>query len=149
MPLTLHFGVIDVPYAQAPGAKPRAGRFETTGDVAEHLEREYDIMQHFYDWHGQQVADALHDGLVGTLESYAMGAPVRLDPFTTGVSKIEDEFKTFLSLKEMDMRVPGVPTMAAQRGVSHRFKNPTKRRAPRPSFVDTGLFESSMRAWVD
>jgi len=41
--------------------------------------------------------------------------------------------------------------------VSHRFANPTHRRvkgaglvrrAPRPSFIDTGLYQASFKAWV-
>ena len=65
-------------------------------------------------------------------------------------ANIETRFRHFLSQKEMDsLGVPGVPTKAALAGVSHRFKHPYAKRAPRPSFIDTGLYEASFRAWVE
>jgi hypothetical protein len=39
--------------------------------------------------------------------------------------------------------------LAALHGVSHRFKHPYARRARRPSFIDTGLYQNSFAAWVD
>ncbi|EJC5177426.1 DUF1353 domain-containing protein [Salmonella enterica] len=40
----------------------------------------------------------------------------------------------------------GVPTARALEGISKRFKN--RKGEPRPSFIDTGMFQASMRAWV-
>lgn len=79
-----------------------------------------------------------------------MGAPVSLDPFGSATSKIEDRFKQMLSTRELDsLGFPGIPTAAAQRGVNHRFKHPYKKRAARPSFIDTGTFQASAKAWVE
>ena len=76
-----------------------------------------------------------------------MGAPPRTDPFAAGTSAVEQQFKSFIGAKGLDGD-PGVPTLASLRGVSHRFKN--RRGAPgRPSFVDTGLYLNSFKAWVD
>lgn len=156
MPLTLHLGVSDVPYVQPANAtrgssKTHAGkiRYATTGDIAEKLERDYGVMEHFFEWHGGEIAADLEEGLKGALESYALGAPVQLEPFGSGIAKVEERFRDFLSTKEMDSRIAGVPTQAAQRGVSHRFKRPYAKHPPRPSFVDTGLYEASMKAWID
>ena len=165
MPLTLHFGVLDIPYVeQTPPAKkaplrrrPRphkahAKRYGsiTTGDVAEILEAKYGVMQAFYDAHESDVLKDIENGLQGAIESFMMGAPPRLDPFGSGISQIEDRFKQFLSTGEAErVGIPGTPTEAAQRGVSHRFKHPYARRAPRPSFIDTGLYQASFKAWID
>lgn len=140
---TLHLGVIDLPYTYGSGSK-------TTGDVAEILEDKYHVMEHFYELHSVQIVENISDSLVGSFESLMSGAPPRGDLYAGGTAKIEEAFKNFLTNKEMDaLGYPGVPTAAAQRGVSHRFKKPYKKRAPRPSFIDTGLYESSFKAWVD
>lgn len=147
---TLHLGVLDVPYVNAPsGTKGKSAAGEkTTGDIAEILEAKYGIFQTFVEIHGDDVAKALEDSVAGALESVLMGAPPRNDLHGAGTSKIETMFKDFLSKQEMDGRgVAGVPTQAALKGVNHRLKR--KRGAPRPSFIDTGLYQSSMRAWVD
>ena len=108
-------------------------------------------MQHFWQIHGQEVADDLAESLSGSIETFLMGGPISLDPTGTATSKIEDRFKQMLSMRELDaIGYPGIPTAAAQAGVSHRFKSGfNKNKAPRPSFVDTGLFSSSFRAWVE
>lgn len=160
---TLHLGVVDVPYAppqQAPRKAPkrpgkaRARRARqnqniTTGDVAEILEAKYHVMEIFYEEHQADVANDLAESMKNAVESLLLGAPPSLDPFGAATSSIENRMKQFLSNREMEsLGYPGVPTMAALMGVSHRFKNPYKRRAARPSFVDTGLYMASMKAWV-
>lgn len=155
--LTLHLGVIDVPYAEAPGParaarRGRAARYRnvTTGDVAGWLEDRYGVVEAFWEKHGDAAVGELADALEGAIESFAMGAPASLQPFGSGLSKIEDRFKQFLSTKEIEsMGIPGVPTQAALRGVSHRFKRAYVRRPARPSFIDTGLYQASFKAWMD
>lgn len=137
----IHLGVTELPYSTAGG--------KTTGDVAEILEDKYHIVEVFYEQHKDAVVGFLEDSVQGALESLVMGAPVTLAPLAGGLSKIEEKFKRFLSDKEMDrLGYPGVPTAASLRGVSHRFKKPYARRAPRPSFIDSGLYQSSFRAWT-
>ena len=140
---TLHLGVNDVPYDY------KGSEGQSTGDVAETLEAQYSIMQTFFEVHGQEIADALAEAAVGSLENILMGAPVANHPFIAGETEIQRMFGQFLDLKEMDGRAAGVPTRAALNGVNHRMKDPFAKRAERPSFIDTGLYQSSFRAWVD
>lgn len=152
--MILHLGVIDIPYAQAPPrrrARKVTSGTQTTGDVAGWLENKYGVMQSFYDTKKDQVAAAIENGLQGALENMMMGrSSFAVDPFGAATSTIEDSFKQFLATKEIEgLGIAGVPTQAALRGVSHRMKRPYARRAPRPSFIDTGLYQSSFKAWVD
>ena len=162
---TLHLGVIDIPYAgpgystpsttrkSRPSKRPRArgGPISiSTGDVAEILEAEYHIMETFYELHEAMIAQEATDSVQDAIDALVMGAPHTLDPFGSVMQTIEARFKQFLSLREMDrLGIPGVPTKAAQMGVSHRFKHPYARRAERPSFIDTGQYQASFKAWVD
>lgn len=149
---TLHLGVIDLPYSRAPGRRKKstAGTV-TTGDVAGWLENRYHILEHFWQAHGAEVAADLEKSLQGAVESLFMGAPVQHDPFGTGTNEIEKRMKAFLSTQEIErIGFPGIPTKAALRGVSHRKKHPYRKGNPRrPSFIDTGLMQSSYKAWVE
>lgn len=151
MPI-LHLGVVDVPYVRAPSNRRKRGKVRagtvTTGDVATWLENRYQVMETFVQLHEADMARDLEDSLSGSLESFLMGAPVSLDPLGGATSKIEDRFKQFLSQAEIEkLGRPGVPTQAALAGKSSRFKG--KRGKRRPSFIDTGLYQSSMKVWVD
>ena len=138
----LVFGVNDVPYV-GPGSV-------TTGDVAEILEARYGIMQFFFDEHNADVVAALDDVMRDRLDNLLMGAPVPDTLFQEGdLSEVEDAFRRFLDAKEMDGRVPGVPTQAALRGVSHRFSKPYAKRPERPSFIDTGQYQANFVARVE
>lgn len=143
MTLTLHLGVNEVPYADKAGT--------TTGDVAEILEAKYHPMELFFEIHQRDVVAALEDGLVGAFENMLMGAPVSQNPFGEGEAKIEQDFKTFLDMGEMEaLGYPGVPTEAALKGVNHRLKHPyAKANSRRPSLVDTGAYQQNFRAWVE
>ena len=147
MGLALHLGVVDIPY-QAPG---KSKSTTTTGDVAEILEAKYHVMRLFFELHGPFCAKALEKGLAGALEHLLMGAPTKLDPFAEGAGQISDRFKQFLNNREIErLGYPGVPTKAALKGVNHRFAHPyAKANKRRPSFIDTTLYQDSMRAWVD
>lgn len=137
----LHLGVTDIPYSTG----------QTTGDVAEILEHKYDVMGNFVGLHEPQIAADLENSLEAEMENLLLGAPRSSDPFAGAASKIEHRFRQFLSLKEMDaLGVPGVPTAASLAGYSKRFKQKQKKsRGPRPSFIDTGLYQRSFKAWVD
>jgi hypothetical protein len=154
--MRLHLGVVELPYSSVETAAQKRARrrkgkrapVQTTGDVAEILEARYGVMGTFYDRHQREIATALAKGVQGAIESIVAGAPPTVDPFADGTQKIKTMFDRFITSKEMDAAgVEGVPTEASLVGVSHRFKR--RRGAPgRPSFVDTGLYLSSMRAWV-
>lgn len=168
--LTLHLGVVDVPYvhreppakqrarlaknAARPKAKPTHAEADekTTGDVATILEAKYGIMEAFFENKEAEVVGALEESLGGVLEDVLSGAaPASVNPFGAGCAKIEESFKDFLSSREAEtIGIDGVPTEAARRGVNHRKKHPyAKANVRRPSFIDTGLYQASMKAWVD
>jgi len=145
----IHLGVIDVPYANqsaAPGAKVRAGE-QTTGDVAEWIENKYGVMQFFAESHAAEIQAAVESAIEGSLESRLMGGPEQPNVLAGACSEIESQFRRFLDAREMDGKVAGVATEAAARGVNHRMK--VRRGAPRPSFIDTGLYQQSFKAWQE
>ncbi len=168
---TLHLGVVDIPYVDdaantVPAApkptksgKPRKARVrkragapaanQTTGDVAQILENRYHILEIFTEVHAADIAEATSESLAGAIENMMAGQPMSADPYLQAEADMEQMFRDFLTNKEMDgLGYPGVPTEASIKGISHRFKD--KRGSPgRPSFVDTGLYESSMRTWSD
>lgn len=161
MSLTLHLGVVDVPYKEPTLKVERYGVTSvasiTTGDVASILEAEYHPMEIYFNLHERDVALALEDGLAGVLESLLTGAPLTLDLFGSATAKIEEGFKAFLSNGEMEaLGYPGVPTAASGKtdkrkgGVNHRLKHPYASDNPsRPSFIDTGEYQASFKVWVD
>lgn len=150
----LHLGVIDQPYNVDKSKNPKA---VSTGDVAEILENKYHVMEHFFQAKQAMVAGAMEDSVKGALETMMMGGPSTLAAFGTAESKIKTAFNRFLYLKEIEkLGFPGLPTKAALAGVNHRMKSgknkATKRNKgnlSRPSLIDTGLYESSFKAWVD
>lgn len=167
---TLHLGVVDIPYVEGPAPLKklvqRVGRRKdrthdenteglgpeggvTTGDVATFLENKYHVMESFYELHGQGIADDLADSLQGALETILQGGPMPVDPYAAGTAQIENRFREFLSSGEIEqLGIPGVPTKAALEGRSKRFKSGRNPKGRRPSFIDSGLYESAERAWV-
>ena len=160
----LILGVNDMPYSWNPEVehfkkrknlkKPlqslsKKRQLSTTGEVAEVLEKKYGVMAFFWDRHHVDIVGELSDAIEGNFNSIMNGSPRSADISAAAESEIEALFATFLSQKEMDGQVAGVATAASLHGVSHRFKHPYKRRAPRPSFIDTGLYESSFRCRVE
>lgn len=152
---TLHLGVIDQPYSQRPTTRRRkksAGQV-TTGDVAGFLENRYHVMEVFARQHEAEVAGALEGALAASLENLLMGAPPSGNPFAEGEGKIDDMFRRFLDTEEMaKLGFPGVPTQAALDRRSGKKRSARFKRA-RPgtgvSFIDSGLYESSFKSWVE
>jgi hypothetical protein len=143
----LHLGVIDIPYKE---------ESQTTGEVAEILEARYKVMESYFESHKLDIAKAMENSVAGALENLMLGGPVDASPFVAAESFIDADFRKFLSSSEIEkLGIPGVPTQAALDGVSHRFKNPRYvkvrgkkvKRPRRPSFIDTGLYQSSMKSW--
>lgn len=127
----------------------KSGKVEqaTTGDVAEWLEDKYEVMGRFVELYADDIAKSVESSLAGALESLMQGAPATLNPFGTAMGEIETLFKfTYLDKEEIaETGASGVPTEAAKRGVNHRMK--LKRGPKRPSFVDTGQYQTTMKAW--
>lgn len=175
MTFTVHLGVIDFAYSvhvpeeqrrkvvrvvrgkitkpvptQSFTAPPSGG--ETTGDVATILEDKYHIMQIFAESFAEnEIQKAFDHSAVGALENIMMGAPYDKVSLTAEAEgEIEGAFKHFLSLQLMDGLAEGVPTGASLKGVNHRLKKPyAKSNGPRPSFIDTGQYQASFKAWTD
>jgi hypothetical protein len=162
----LVFGVIDIPYANAldqprrvPQAKPGRQRrrrprkvasgTQTTGDVAEILEKRYNVMERFAGLNETEIVSSIENALVGNIENVILGAPITGEPLAAATSEIEEMFRDFLDRRGMDGYAWGVPTQAAERGVNHRLLHPYAKRGPRPSFIDTGLYQQSFRCWVE
>lgn len=145
----LHLGIVDIPYKE---------ESQTTGDVAEILEKRYGVMSAYFDAHKINIAKSMEDSVAGALENLMVGGPVNASPFATAEAFIDADFRQFLSSSEIEkLGIPGVPTKAALDGVSSRFKNPRYKivrgkkvkRPRRPSFIDTGLYQSSMKSWFE
>lgn len=137
--MKLHLGVIDIPYGDEDSGDA------TTGDVAEELEIRYEIMKVFFDMYQEQIAELLANSVSGQLENILAGAPPGSDPTLEAMSEVHSLFSAFLESMKMN-GYPGVPTQASLDGVSKRFKR--KFGPPRPSFIDSGLYMASMRAWI-
>lgn len=115
------------------------------------MENRYGLFSMFFLLRGTDIADGLAKTMQNKLENLLMGGPVSDRLFNdSDLSGVEQAFREFLDNGEMDGRAPGVPTKAAQRGVNHRLQRPNaKGNPPRPSFLDTGLLQTSFKAWVD
>jgi len=156
MSIILHLGVYDVPYT-------KGGM--TTGGVAEILENRYSVMENFYELNSKDIADSLRDSLNNALFSVKNGADIlQLKPFDGAVSKIQTKFRKFIQNEDIiksentflstgrtlkngkSIRLT-VPTQAALMGYSSRLKK--FKGARRPSFRDTGMYESNFTAWVE
>ena len=157
----LALGVLDVAYVGGNGDQ------ETTGDVAEILEKEYGVMEVFFEAKKDKVIGAVNDSLAHQIEALSQGAPL---PFGEDIylPKVESLFKDFVNTREIES-ITG-QTEAARLGISHRFKNAQNKtvspddvvagkggavksvavasRGSRPSFVDTGLYVASFKAWL-
>lgn len=140
---TLHLGVLVQPYQ-------RGARGQTTADVAEILEDKYHVMGAFWRGHGDDVAGYMEQGLQQAVDALLAGTARVENPFAAAMDKTTHDLKVFLSSQEAEkVGIPGTPTQAALRGVNHRRRHPYRRSNPRrPSFIDSGLYEASMRAWI-
>jgi hypothetical protein len=165
--LTLNLGVIDLPYAEPPKkekkarkgkgkrnkpAKPESSSAtKTTGDVAAILEEKYHIWQTFADAKLPDIAKELENSIAGELETMLMGGRSSGNPFSGAESGITAMMKNFIFSQEVErVGIGGVPTQAALDGVNHRLKNPYAKGNPRrPSFIDTSLMLTTLKAWFD
>jgi hypothetical protein len=154
MGLILHLGVVDVAYSDASGGSGAT----TTGDVATILEQRYHIMSTFFALRRSSISGIFAESMAKSLQRL-LKTGQRIDAnapsLTFGADqKIETEFRRFIFGGEMDtlhFALTGQERIsaAAQAGVNHRKKRPyASSNKPRPSFVDTGLYVASFRAWT-
>lgn len=143
--VTLHLGVVVQPYR----SKSKKASPLTTADVAQFLETKYGLMQRFFDVKSARIAHAGEWSIVASIDAMFHGRYI--DPFGQMTQSIQTMFNDFISSREAEVvGIPGTPTKAALRGVNHRLKHPYAKSNPRrASFIDTGLYLASFRAWVD
>jgi len=126
------------------------GAGETTTSVAARLEADYEVVETFYEQPNIQdyIVNLLEDALYDITEVVMDTDQPPIVPIPIkNINKIEDRFRRALARKEI--KGPGIPTGTAEAGVSHLYTDPYKKRAPRPSFIDTGMYQQSFRAWVE
>jgi hypothetical protein len=128
------------------------GAGKTTGQVAKDLEERYKIVEEFWKFEEDNFVELLEETFAEDLEEVMQK---KLTKRTRGISVketdlIEQKFRQNLSSRRYDGVISGVPTLAAQRGVSHMRAQPYSRKnPPRASFIDTGMYQRSFRAWVE
>lgn len=163
----LVFGVIDHPYTYVQQQVSKKGKplkkgkkvtlVQTTGEVAEQLEKRYGLFEYYWTSNQDSIMAKLTESIESACEAIMSGAPPTIDPFGSATSDIEDGFKRALFMNEFDWKIPGVPTIASGRvkglrwgGINHRLAHPYAwTNPPRPSFIDTSNFESSVKVWVE
>lgn len=157
----LVFGVVDVPYSSA--AKNGKARIETTGEVASILEKKYHVMETYFELHRRDIVDALRAEFLNSMRQGRKRGVIPENPFFDALGKIDAGFRDFLNAGEMQrvlstltqseldyfLSSTGGFTKAAQRGVNHRKKNPYAKKAARPAFIDTGLYQQSFKSWIE
>jgi hypothetical protein len=156
--IKLHLGVIDVPEIEG-----------TTYTVGQDLEKRYGLFSMFYNAHQQDIADLIvKDAAIG-MEMIEKGMSVSVNSvFAVSGETITDKMHNFLTSQEIE-RVAGrygeegIPTKAALEGINTRTasgKAPKRVRkgqkfqkvvtgVRRPSFIDTGIFERSLKGWIE
>lgn len=135
---SLHFGFEEFKYPDG----------MTTVDVANILESQYHIVEHFFETHQDVINELVHEALAESIET----AQVDL-------KRIEELFRGFLDSGEMEkLGIPGVPTEASLKKIKVRSYNRggTKVKSytklggsVRPSFVHLGLYRDSFRVWLE
>lgn len=136
--MKIHLGVIDVP-------EPEGG---TSYTVAQGLEEDYNLFSVFWDYEQDNAIFALTESVSNALEQYMSTGNIPNDIFADATEEIDKDFRQFLDDSKVEkMGIPGVPTKAALHGKSIRLKREYGPR--RPSFIDSGVLQSSFRSWVE
>jgi hypothetical protein len=131
MPI-LHLGVQDAQYTEETGSK-------STGDVAEILEAKYHVFEHFWQAHGQEIADSYVAAAARALEDVLSGGTPATSLFTAPQAATKALFTKFIDTQEMDsLGYPGIPTKAALNGVNHRMKRPYQEAGASPELQGHG-----------
>jgi hypothetical protein len=160
----IYFGFVNTPYqwstvtrpmtaAREEAKRPRRRGFrktKTADQISDYLEDKYNITDIFWQLHEDDIlgliesiaAERLQKVMDGTLKIKDTSMARMAKP---AFPKIEQMFRQFIDMREMDGIIPGVPTQASIIGKSRWFgKNPG-----RPSFKDTGIYRASFRCWAE
>jgi hypothetical protein len=155
--LKLVFGFKPTPYGgqvlavgRKPGTHSTYGQGKTSSQVAKELEATYGIVDTFYQMTEDDIIEVIEEGFLEEIEGYALAGRMHRkgisDRFTR---QVEQKFRQSLKDRRFDGVINGVPTSASLRGVSHLKIHAFAKRGSRPSFIDTGTYMKSFRAWVE
>jgi hypothetical protein len=152
--LKLHLGFENKAYKSQP-TKAKVvgtpyGQGKTTAEVAADLETRYGIVEKFFELEEENIVEMLEESFSEDIEDVmTMKQPSRKGFSDKDTDKIEVKFRARLQREELHSR-GRVPTLAAQKGVSHLRSDPNaKNNPPRPSFIDTGMYQQSFKVWVE
>jgi hypothetical protein len=123
----------------------------TAEKVAKILNSKYNILELFYGMYEKEINDIISSNF-GQVASNMLSAGRELNKVSKknlqpGMQEIVGMFRSFIDNEEMNGR-PGIPAQASLMGIRHR-RGHRIRHGSRPSFVDTGIYKASFRAWVD
>jgi hypothetical protein len=127
------------------------GQGKSTVEVAVDLEARYSIVETFVDLEEDAIVEMLEEAFSEDVEDIMMmKRPSKKGFSDKDTDKLEAKFRRMLSARRYDGVIPGVPTLASLRGVSHLRRHPYAKNNPsRPSFIDTGMYQQSFRVWVE
>jgi hypothetical protein len=125
------------------------GEGKTTLEVAQELEDKYHIVEKFLEMEEDRINELAGDVITDAFEDIEKFTRHKWKKRTKAMEGIESRFRANLVGRKYDGVLSGVPTMAAIRGVSHLNQHPYAKRASRPSFIDTGMYMRSFRAWLE
>jgi len=127
------------------------GRGKTSTEVAKQIETNYKLVEKFFELEQNNIMEMLVDAYRKGLEVIMEKQTVAKAVITGGaIEKIEQKFRQDLTESRYDGLIPGVPTRAAKRGVSHQLAHPYAKGNPqRPSFIDTGTYRDSFTVWIE
>ena len=152
----LHIGVNDV---LEPNGKP-------TYEVAMELEQKYTLFSAFATSQIDSIKNEITKSVAGALQN-AMSGKRMPDPYKQGCSAIVRNFQDFLDEEKLaGFGIAGVPTQAALLGKTTRKKSRSAKGLKvkkvaigdklytaygprRPSFIDSGILQANLQAWVD
>src|SRR5262245_47963662 len=118
---------------------------KTTGEVATDIEKKYGLMEKFFDLEELYIVKNFE-------EAYGNGAGIGMMGGSWDVAwdptPLQGKFRRSLTTRRFDGLIPGVPTRSSLSGISHLRQKPKTGRS-RASFVNTGLYMRSFRAWLE
>lgn len=160
--MKLHLGVIDVP-------EPYESK--STGEVGKELEDRYKLFSSFYEFKQDEIVQKISEDAAIGISRLLNGEDVTVGnvfgPSSTFVTKAMQHFITSKEAETYARPTPPytVPTLAAEAGLSYRFnKGVSARRylkgasgagrevqgkSARPSFLYSGVFEASLKGWIE
>ena len=161
--LVLNLGVEDQPYLNDTKTKKAI----TTHDVSVILEKKYHVMQTFFNIYEDEIIEKIEQSLESAFNVFVNSGQQQDNPFAKTEHFIDAQFKDALARQIFDGLIDGVPTLASLMGVSSRFESGDnniieevvgdngkifkvkKTGVPRPSFIDTGLYQTSFKSWFE